>query len=129
MEKPHYEPPKQSAFGQFFDSLFLMASLFSGAVRAALPEACRWRQNRTSDCRQDDLGGLGQSAVQQAQWEKLGLHARYASSIIASRFDYSFNVDGARRHGRRRDRLFRASVRVFEASNIAKSSPNVSANE
>jgi hypothetical protein len=88
----HYEPPKQSAFGQFFDSLFLLvlvlAALFAplylklaGGGKIDLPVA-----DKTT------WAGLGQSAVQQAQWEKLGLTPDTAASMITSRFDYSFNA-------------------------------------
>jgi hypothetical protein len=88
----HYEPPKQSAFGQFFDSLFLlvlvMAALFAplylklaggGKVDLPIADKTTW-------------AGLGQSALQQAQWEKLGLTPDTAAPMITSRFDYSFNV-------------------------------------
>jgi hypothetical protein len=88
----HYEPPKQSAFGQFFDSLFLLvlvlAALFAplylklaggGKVDLPIADKTTW-------------AGLGQSAVQQAQWEKLGLTPDTAAAMITSRFDYSFNV-------------------------------------
>jgi hypothetical protein len=88
----HYEPPKQSAFGQFFDSLFLLvlvvAALFAplylklaGGGKVDLPVA-----DKTT------WAGLGQSPVQQAQWEKLGLTPDTASAMITSRFDYSFSV-------------------------------------
>lgn len=92
MANSHYEPPKQSAFGQFFDSLFLLvlvlAALFAplylklaGGGKIDLPVA-----DKTT------WAGLGQSAVQQAQWEKLGLTPDTAASMITSRFDYSFNA-------------------------------------
>jgi len=88
----HYEPPKQSTFGQLVDSVFLLilvfAALFAplylklaggGKVDLAIADKTTW-------------AGLGQSAVQQAQWEKLGFTPDTAASIITSRFDYSFNV-------------------------------------
>jgi len=88
----HYEPPKQSAFGQFFDSLFLLilvlAALFAplylklaggGKIDLPLADKTTW-------------AGLGQSAAQQAQWEKLGLTPDTAAAMITSRFDYSFNM-------------------------------------
>jgi uncharacterized membrane protein YphA (DoxX/SURF4 family) len=92
VEHPHYEPPKQSAFGQFFDSLFLLAlvlaALFTplylklaggGKIDLAIADKTTWV-------------GLGQTAAQQAQWEKLGLTPDTAAAMITSRFDYSFNV-------------------------------------
>jgi hypothetical protein len=91
MDKPHYEPPKQSAFGQFFDSLFLLAlvlvALFAplflklaggGKIDIAVADKTTW-------------AGLGQSAEQAAQWLKLGFTPDTASSIITSRFDYTFS--------------------------------------
>ncbi|MBS0234707.1 MAG: hypothetical protein JSR99_14610 [Proteobacteria bacterium] len=92
MANSHYEPPKQSAFGQLVDSVFLLilvfAALFAplylklaggGKVDLAVADKTTWT-------------GLGQSAVQQAQWEKLGFTPDTAASIITSRFDYSFSV-------------------------------------
>lgn len=92
MANSHYEPPKQSAFGQLVDSLFLLvlvlAALFAplylklaGGGKVELPVADK-----------STWVGLGQNAVQQAQWEKLGFTPDTASSLITSRFDYSFNT-------------------------------------
>jgi hypothetical protein len=91
VEKPHYEPPKQSALGQLFDSLFLLvlvlAALFTplylklaggGKIELPLADKSTW-------------AGLGQNAAQAAQWEKLGFHPDTAAPLITSRFDYSFS--------------------------------------
>lgn len=91
MEKPHYEPPKQSALGQLFDSLFLLvlvlAALFTplylklaggGKIEMPVADASTW-------------AGLGQNAAEAAQWEKLGFHPDTAAPLITSRFDYSFS--------------------------------------
>lgn len=91
MEKPHYEPPKQSALGQLFDSLFLLvlvlAALFTplylklaggGKIDMPVADKSTW-------------AGLGQNAAQAAQWEKLGFHPDTAAPLITSRFDYSFS--------------------------------------
>jgi hypothetical protein len=91
VEKPHYEPPKQSAFGQLYDSLFLLvlvlAALFTplylklaggGKIELPVADPSTW-------------AGLGQNAVQAAQWEKLGFHPDTAAPLITSRFDYSFS--------------------------------------
>jgi hypothetical protein len=88
----HYEPPKQSIFGQLIDSLFLLVlvlgALFTplylklaggGKVDLAVADKTTWV-------------GLGQNAMQQAQWEKLGLTPDTAAPMIISRFDYSFNT-------------------------------------
>jgi hypothetical protein len=91
VEKPHYEPPKQSALGQLFDSLFLLvlvlAALFTplylklaggGKIDIPVADKSTWV-------------GLGQNAAQAAQWEKLGFHPDTAAPLITSRFDYSFS--------------------------------------
>jgi len=91
MADSHYQPPTQSAIGQFFDSVFLLVlvlvALFAplylglaggGKTELAVADKTTW-------------AGLGQNAVQQAQWEKLGLTPDTAASMITSRFDYSFN--------------------------------------
>jgi hypothetical protein len=91
VEKPHYEPPKQSALGQLFDSLFLLvlvlAALFTplylklaggGKIEMPVADKSTWV-------------GLGQNAAQAAQWEKLGFHPDTAAPLITSRFDYSFS--------------------------------------
>ena len=92
MAESQYEPPKQSAIGQFFDSIFLLflvtAALFAplylglaggGKTELAVAEKTTW-------------AGLGQSAAQQAQWEKLGLTPETAAAMITSRFDYTFDL-------------------------------------
>ena len=92
MSDSKYIPPEQSAFGQFFDSLFLLGlvlvALFAplylglaggGKTELAVADKTTW-------------AGLGQNAVQQTQWEKLGFTPDTAASLITSRFDYSFNL-------------------------------------
>jgi hypothetical protein len=92
MADSQYQPPTQSAIGQFFDSLFLLVlvlvALFAplylglaggGKTELAVADKTTWI-------------GLGQNAVQQGQWEKLGFTPETAASLITSRFDYSFSV-------------------------------------
>lgn len=92
MAKAPYTPPEQTKLGQLIDSLFLLAlvvaSLFApvyfglaGGGKTALEFADKttWK-------------GLGQNEVMAAQWEKLGFTPETAADMIASRFDYSFNL-------------------------------------
>lgn len=86
----HYEPPKQSGAGQFFDAVFLLvlvyATLFiplvlgltGGDTVTAVPETITWET-------------LNQNETMQAQWEKLGYTAESAAELITTRFDYSIN--------------------------------------
>jgi hypothetical protein len=91
MANNRYEPPKQSTFGQIFDSLFLLLlvglSLFAplwlklaggGKTELAFTD-------KTWDA-------MGQTAPMQAAWEKLGYTAESAQPVIASRFDYTFDL-------------------------------------
>ncbi|CAN1724263.1 conserved protein of unknown function [Hyphomicrobium sp. 1Nfss2.1] len=91
MAKTPYQPPQQSKFGQFVDSLFLLvlvlAALFlpvyfglagGGKTTLNLPDAT-WAD-------------LGQNATMAQQWEKLGYTPQTAHELIATRFDYSFSL-------------------------------------
>jgi hypothetical protein len=86
-----YEPPRQSGFGQFLDSLLLMAlvllALFvpfwlklAGAGKADMDikDKTTW-------------AGLGQNETMAKAWEALGQTPETASGMIASRFDYTFD--------------------------------------
>lgn len=90
MANAPYQPPEQSKLGQLVDTFFLfalvVASLFipvylglAGGGKTAIEFA------------EKTWAGMGQNAVMQAQWEKLGYTQETAAPIIASRFDYSFD--------------------------------------
>jgi hypothetical protein len=92
MSNGDYIPPRQSAVGQFFDSLFLLALVFAalfaplylglaggGKVELEIADKTTW-------------AGLGQNSVMQAGWEKLGYTPETAAPLITSRFDYSFDL-------------------------------------
>jgi hypothetical protein len=83
-----YDPPRQSGFGQFFDSLFLMALVFlalfaplwiglagSGKTEIAIKDKTTWT-------------GLGQNETMAKSWEALGSTPETAATAIATRFDY-----------------------------------------
>jgi hypothetical protein len=88
----HYEPPKQSAFGQFFDSLFLLVLVFAALFAPLYLKLAGGGKVDLPIADKSTWAGLGQTALQQAQWEKLGLTPDTAAPMIISRFDYSFNV-------------------------------------
>lgn len=91
MEKPHYEPPKQSAFGQLFDSLFLLVLVFAALFTPLYLKLAGGGKIDMSVADKSTWAGLGQNAAQAAQWEKLGFHPDTAAPLITSRFDYSFS--------------------------------------
>ncbi len=90
-EPPHYEPPKQSAFGQLVDSLFLLALVFAALFAPLYLGLAGGGKTEIAIADKTTWAGLGQNAVQQAQWEKLGMTPETAASMIASRFDYTFD--------------------------------------
>ena len=85
-----YIPPVQSNIGQIFDSIFLLALVYIalfiplvlGLTGAGgtdnVPKTINWET-------------LGQNAVMQAQWEKLGYTPKTAAEMITHRFDYTID--------------------------------------
>jgi hypothetical protein len=98
MAKTPYQPPKQSALGQTFDSLFLLA-LVMAALFVPLYLGLAGGGKTTLELKDTSWQGMGQNATMQAQWEKLGFtpgpkteeNASSAAELIATRFDYAFN--------------------------------------
>ena len=88
--KKNYVPPKQGWFGQVFDSLFILALVFaslliplllkteSAAEAVAVTAKATWES-------------LHLSAIEQAQWIKLGYDPDKAAALINSKFDYSID--------------------------------------
>jgi hypothetical protein len=87
-----YQPPKQSAFGQLFDSLFLMVLVLAALFAPLYLGLASGAKTELAVADKTTWAGLGQSAAQQAQWEKLGLNPEAAAPMIISRFDYTFDV-------------------------------------
>jgi hypothetical protein len=92
VNKPHYEPPKQSAFGQLFDSLFLLVLVFAALFTPLYLKLAGGGKTDLGLADTKTWEGLGQNAVQQAQWLKLGMTPETAAPMITSRFDYSFSM-------------------------------------
>ena len=88
--RPRYEPPQQSIAGQIVDSILILilvtASLFAPVY---FKLAADKRIDLTFPGK--DWAAMGQNAVAQQQWQKLGLTPDTAHDMIASRFDYSFS--------------------------------------
>jgi hypothetical protein len=90
MAKDKYQPPEQSAAGQIFDSLFLLALVLASLFAPVFLKLAVGAKTTT------DLAGkswteMGQTAAQQAAWEKIGQTPETAAPIIGSRFDYTFD--------------------------------------
>lgn len=92
MANSHYEPPKQSVLGQLFDSLLLLVLVIITLFAPLKLELAGGGKTELAVADKTTWAGLGQNAVQQAQWEKLGMTPETAAPIITSRFDYSFDM-------------------------------------
>jgi len=88
--KKNYVPPKQGWFGQMFDSLFILALVFASLMiplllkTQAAAEAVAVTAKATWE-------SLHLSAIEQAQWIKLGYDPDKAAALINSKFDYSID--------------------------------------
>ncbi len=91
MSNGQYEPPRQSAIGQFFDSMFLLALVFAALFAPLIMKLAGGGKTELAVADKTTWTGLGQNPVMQAQWEKLGMTPETAAPIITSRFDYSFD--------------------------------------
>lgn len=91
MANGKYEPPKQSAFGQIFDTLFLLA-LVLGSLFAPVWMGLAAGAKTSTDLTGKSWAEMGQSAAQQAAWEKLGQTVETAAPVIGSRYDYTFDM-------------------------------------
>jgi flagellar basal body-associated protein FliL len=90
----NYIPPKQGMFGQIFDTILVLLLVYASlmvpllfkaeakadaaAATAAAAVSATWES-------------LGQNAIQQAQWVKLGYDPNKAAELINSRFDYTID--------------------------------------
>ncbi len=87
----HYEPPRQSALGQLFDSLFLLALVFAALFAPIYLQLAGGGKTALEIADKTTWKGLGQNDVMSAAWEKLGFKPDTAADMIASRFDYVFD--------------------------------------
>lgn len=86
-----YEPPRQSAFGQIFNSLFLLA-LVGMSLFVPLWMGLAGGGKTALEFKDKTWEAMGQTPVTSAAYEKLGLTPETAHDMIAARFDYSFSV-------------------------------------
>jgi hypothetical protein len=91
MAMRRYEPPQQGRAGQLFDTVFLVALVY---LSLFLPLILGLTGGGTyvAEVAEKTWAALGQNAVMQAQWERLGHTAETAAAIITKRFDYSIDV-------------------------------------
>jgi hypothetical protein len=90
--KKKYTPPEQQGIGQVFDTLIIMVLVFASLMlpllfnEKAAPEA-----ETTVATEAATWESLGQNAIQQEQWIKLGYNPETAATLINDRFDYTID--------------------------------------
>lgn len=92
MANTPYEPPKQSVISQIFDSFFLLVLVLGALFAPLYLGLAGGGKTEIQVADKATWAGLGQSAAQQAVWEKLGNTPETAAPIIVSRFDYTFDT-------------------------------------
>lgn len=90
--KKHYIPPKQGMLGQVFDTIFVLVLVYASLMVPLLFTA----EQKADDAKAAVVAkasweSLGQNAVQQAQWIKLGYDPDKAAVLINNRFDYTID--------------------------------------
>ncbi len=92
--KKHYTPPNQGIFGQIFDSLFILVLVYASLMIPLLLKAEEKAESAVAAVQaaaNSTWESLGQNAVQQAQWLKLGYGPEQAAVLINDRFDYTID--------------------------------------
>lgn len=92
--KKHYSPPNQGLFGQIFDSLFILILVYASLMIPLLLKAEEKAESAVAAvaaAANSTWESLGQNAVQQAQWIKLGYNPEQAAVLINDRFDYTID--------------------------------------
>jgi hypothetical protein len=73
------------------DSLFLLALVFAALFAPIYLGLAGGGKTELAVADKTSWAGLGQNAVMQAQWEKLGYTPETAAALVTSRFDYTFD--------------------------------------
>ena len=90
----HYTPPKQGMFGQIFDSVLILVLVYASLMLPLLMKQDAKPADApaaTAEVVKVTWESLGQNAVEQAQWVKLGYDPDKAAALINSRFDYAID--------------------------------------
>lgn len=92
--KKNYSPPNQGMLGQIFDSIFVLILVYASLMIPLLLKAEEKSESAAAAAVaavKSTWESLGQNAVQQAQWVKLGYDPEMAAPLINSRFDYTID--------------------------------------
>jgi hypothetical protein len=90
--KQQYIPPKQGMLGQIFDTILVLVLVYASLMVPLLFTAEQKADAaKTVAVNKASWESLGQNAVQQAQWIKLGYDPDKAAVLINNRFDYTID--------------------------------------
>jgi hypothetical protein len=92
--KKNYTPPNQGMFGQIFDTILVLVLVYASLMVPLLFKAAAKAENAAAVAAaavKATWESLGQNAIQQAQWVKLGYDPEKAATLINSRFDYTID--------------------------------------
>ena len=93
--KKNYTPPNQGMFGQIFDTILVLVLVYASLMVPLLFKAAAKAEDAVAvavaAAVKESWASLGQNAVQQAQWIKLGYDPEKAATLINNRFDYTID--------------------------------------
>jgi|SRR5450830_349571 len=92
--KKNYTPPNQGMFGQIFDTILVLVLVYASLMVPLLFKAAAKAEDAAAVAAaavKASWESLGQNAIQQAQWIKLGYDPEKAATLINSRFDYTID--------------------------------------
>jgi hypothetical protein len=90
----NYIPPKQGMFGQIFDTVLVLVLVYASLMVPLLfkaEEKAEAAAAHSAEAVSVSWESLGQNAIQQEQWIKLGYDPNKAAELINSRFDYTID--------------------------------------
>ena len=92
--KKNYTPPNQGFLGQIFDTVLVLVLVYASLMVPLLFKAEAKAEAAAAaavEAVKATWESLGQNAIQQAQWIKLGYDPEKAATLINSRFDYTID--------------------------------------
>ena len=90
----NYTPPTQGMVGQIFDSVLILVLVYASLMLPLfIKESDKPTEApvATAEVAKVTWESLGQNAVEQAQWVKLGYDPDKAATLINNHFDYTIN--------------------------------------
>lgn len=90
----NYAPPKQGMFGQIFDTILVLVLVYASLMVPLLFKVeakAEAAEANAAHAVAVSWESLGQNAIQQQQWIKLGYDPEKAATLINNKFDYTID--------------------------------------